>query len=128
MMKKLAHIFIIVFLSLAIVSCSKKDATKDVDLSVSKLTQFNKTFDELYEDGVISTDTIKGEEQSEYDKLKKLASEYYESINKINSTIKEEEEDGKSEYSEAYKKALEDKNEEILKQTQLFEENISKMK
>ncbi|MBN2681344.1 MAG: hypothetical protein JXR58_02440 [Bacteroidales bacterium] len=126
-MKKIRNIFILGLVAFALVSCTKKDATKDVDLSIAKLEQFNKTFDELYEDGVIATDTVEGKKQSEYDELKKLASEYYESINQINTAIKEEKEDGKDEYSAAYKKALEEKNEKILELTAKFEENLAKI-
>jgi len=132
-MKKIIGILCLVSLTLAFASCSKVEADKDVESSVAKLNQFNEKFAALYEDGVISTDTVAEKENSEYDELATLANEYYEIMNKINSQIEEEREKAEKGkkvkgYEEAYKKALEANKENIESATALFELNISKIK
>ena len=117
------NILIIIFSS-----CKKEDAAKDVNASISKLSYFNETFEEFYADGEISTEA-NGEEKSEYDKLKKIGSEYYDLINKINNQVKKEKEDreeGKKvkNYEEAYKKALKDNNEKIEAVFKEFQKNL----
>ncbi|HBS86208.1 MAG: hypothetical protein A2W91_09445 [Bacteroidetes bacterium GWF2_38_335] len=121
-MKKITKILLAGVLCLFLASCSKKDAVKDLDFSLKKLEVFNEKFDELFKDGVISTEA-KGDEKSEYDQLKTLAGEYYESINKINTALKEGDED----YVAAHKKALEEKQADIDKLTAKFMENLEKM-
>ncbi len=131
-MKKIIGILCLVSLTFAFASCSKVEADKDVESSITKLNQFNDTFAALYEDGVISTDTVADKEKSEYDELGTLANEYYEIMNKINSQIEEEREKAEKGkkvkgYEEAYKKALEANKEDIESATALFELNISKI-
>lgn len=113
-------------------SCKKDDASKDVETAIAKINYFNETFAILYEDGVISTEAPNKDEKSEYDQLKKIAAEYYDMMNKINSNIEEEKEKLKKgkkidNYEATYLSIVKEKNEEISKATQLFEENLSKM-
>lgn len=131
-MKKLLYISGIIIISISIMSCTKNDAVKDLDLCIAKLNQFNQKFAELNKDGVIAKDTVANAKESEFDQLKKIAGEYYDAINKINSNIKEEHEKvakGKKSagYEDAYKKAIETKKAEIDKATALFIENINKI-
>ncbi len=131
-MKKIISILSLVAITFMFVSCDKVEADKDVEKCILKLNQFNEKFAELYADNVISRDTVSGKELSEYDELEKIATEYYELMNKINSQIKDEKEKaekGKKTkgYEEAYNKALEDNKEEIEKSTTLFEQNIAKI-
>jgi predicted transcriptional regulator len=128
------NIFVIGLIALAFsfTACDKEDAAKDVDYCIKKLNQFNTEFAEMYEDGLISKDTIEGEENSEYDQIKKLASQYYELVNKINSNIEEEKElaeKGKKTegYEEAYNQTLKEREEDITKAVELFEENLKKL-
>ncbi|HOY39145.1 MAG: hypothetical protein KBB11_02030 [Bacteroidales bacterium] len=131
-MKKILYLSIAVVLTLSIASCKKYDVAKDVDMSILKLNQFNDKFAEFYKDEVISKDTLENEKSSEFDQLKKIAGEYYEIINKINSQIKEDQErvkNGKKSkgYEDDYKKALSEKNDAIEKSTGLFIENMNKL-
>ncbi len=112
-------------------SCKKEDALKDVGNAISKMTYFNETFDTFFEDGIIETEGV-GEEDSEYDKLKGIATEYYDIMNKINNNIKLEKEKlekGKKidNYEEKYLETIKEKEDEILKATKLFEENLAKI-
>lgn len=121
-----------IFTAFVFTSCQKEDANKDVETAISQLKLFNKTFDEYYSDGVIAKDTLAAEENSEYDRLKKLASNYYEAINKINKNVQKEVEmlnKGKKieNYDERYKEALKTHQDEIDKHTAIFEENLSKI-
>ena len=127
-MKKL-FLYLPIILIIIVSSCKKEDATKDVNASISKLSYFNETFEEFYADGKISTEA-NGEEKSEYDKLKKIGSEYYDLINKINNQVKKEKEDreeGKKvkNYEEAYKQALKDNNEKIEEVFKEFQKNLA---
>jgi effector-binding domain-containing protein len=131
-MKKIVYLLIFVSMTLSMVSCKKDDAQKDVDICITKLNLFNTKFAELYTDAVISKDTLENQTLSEYDALKKIASEYYEIMNKINTNIEKEivlTSEGKETegYEAAYKAALETKKAEIQQVTSLFEQNISKM-
>ena len=133
-MKKIIYFFVIVALSLTTIACSKQNAVEDVERSIAKLNQFNSTFEKFYNDGVIDGINTKGDknkdEDSEYNQLKKLAEEYYELINRINSNINEDKENVKkgkksNGYEEKYKKAIESKKDEIEKATDLFIKNLS---
>jgi hypothetical protein len=129
-MKKTVYLSGFLVLLLSIISCSKIDVEKDVNLSIAKLNQFNNQFNEFYTDGIISKDTLQNQKSSEFDQLKKFASEYYEVINKINAQIEEEKEaaskgkkvDG---YEDAYVKSIETL--EVEKATSLFIENLGKI-
>lgn len=128
-MKKLLYIIGLVFVVFSLTSCDKEDAGKDIDNSITKLKIFNKEFQELNNDGVIS----KEGEKSEYSELKNLAGEYYESINKINTNIENErkaKEEGESidGYEDAYNAALAEKQSEITAATKEFTENLNKLK
>ena len=130
-MKKIL-IFGMIALAFGFASCSKEEPVKDVDACIKKLTYFNTSFEGFMEDGVISTDTITGEKSSEFDMVKKTATEYYELVNKINSQIEDEKErleKGKKihDYEVKYKEALEAKKAEIETAAAKFEENIAKM-
>jgi ribosomal protein S20 len=121
-----------IFTAFVFTSCQKEDANKDVETAISQLKLFNQSFDEYYEDGVISKDTLAGDDNSEYDKLKKLASNYYETINNINKNVQKEVEmlnKGKKieNYDERYQEALKTHQDEIDKHTAIFEENLSKI-
>jgi len=133
-MNKIRYFLAIAVLSLLTIACSKQNALEDVELSIAKLNQFNSTFENFYKDGVIEGINLKkGEKKdanSEYNQLKKLAEEYYELINRINSNIKEDKENvnkGKKSngYEEKYKKAIESKKDEIEKVTDLFITNLN---
>ena len=107
-------ILILSLISLAFVftSCDRDKADEDVETAIKQLNLFNNTFEEMYADGVISKEAPNEKEKSEYDKLKKLASQYYETMNKINKNVKEEKDrvtEGKEShgYEEAYKEAIE---------------------
>ena len=131
-MKKILILSGIIALAFTFSSCKKEDANKDVDDCIKKLNYFNETFIDFNQDGVISRDTLETEKKSEYDKLKKIASEYYEMMNKINSQIEDEKErleKGKKikGYEKEYKKALIEKQSEIDKSTASFEENLGKI-
>ncbi|MDD2562842.1 MAG: hypothetical protein PHU27_01330 [Salinivirgaceae bacterium] len=128
-MKKLLYIISLVALVISFSSCKKEDAAKDVDNSITKLKLFNNKFQELNSDSVISRDG----ENSDYETLKALAVDYYESMNKINSQIEEERkaiEKGESGdgYIDAYKKALDEKQSEIEAATTEFTENLNMLK
>lgn len=131
-MKKIL-ILCVLTLAVGFASCNKEEPSKDVEVSIKKLNYFNQSFDEFMSDGVISRDTVAGEKSSEYDKVKKTATEYYELINKINGQIKDEHkriEKGKKihNYEEKYNKALEEKKSEIDAAVAGFEERILKLK
>jgi seryl-tRNA synthetase len=126
-MKKLTYLITAFALLIFLSSCNKIEADKDVDNCINKLNLFNNDFEKFYEDGVISKDTLDNEESSEYDKLNKLASEYYELVNNINNQLDSEKNKKAQEYKEAHQKALENKDEEINSATALFEENLKKM-
>lgn len=118
------------FIALAFIfsSCSNEDPKGDVDKLITNLNYFNETFDELYEDGVIS----KEGEDSEYDKLREIANQYYEALNNINKKIDKERvkaEEGKKTdgYEEAFKAAKKEKQSEIEKATQAFMDNLEKI-
>lgn len=122
-----------IFTAFIFTSCQKEDANKDVKSAISQLNIFNKTFDEYNQDGVISKDTLAAEDDSEFDRLKELASQYYETINKINKNVQKEVEilkKGKKieNYDERYKDALKANQDEIDEQTSIFKENLSKVK
>jgi hypothetical protein len=128
------NIVIVAFVLLAIsfTACKKQDANKDVESSVKSLELFNKKFADFYSDGVISRDTLEGEDKSEYDHVKKLATQYYESVNKINKNIKEEKEKAEKgkkidNYEENYQKALEEYKDRIDKSSQEFMLNLEKI-
>lgn len=121
-----------IFTAFIFTACEKEDANKDVENAINQLKIFNKTFDELYADGKISKEAKTEDEDSEYDKLKKLAGNYYEAINKINKSVQKEKdliEDGKTieNYDERYQEALKTHKDEIDKHTAIFEENLSKI-
>ncbi|MCP4178738.1 MAG: hypothetical protein GY756_13315, partial [bacterium] len=118
-MKNIIKITLIVLISGILFSCKKPDAKKDVKDTIIKLKQFNNKFNELYTDGQISKDTIEGSDKSEYDELKKIASEYYDVMNRVNNAKNEEKEDNKDKYTKEYESLLEEKKSEI-------EENASK--
>ena len=133
-MKKITYFLAIAVLSLMTVACSKQNAVEDVDLSISKLNQFNSTFEKFNQDGVIDginpTKNKEENKDSEYRQLKKLAEEYYELINRINSNIKKDKErisKGKKSngYEEKYIQAIESKKDEIAKATDLFIKNLN---
>lgn len=131
-MKKILYLSFAVILTLSLASCKKYDVAKDVDLCILKLNQFNDKFAELNKDEVISRDTLVNEQNSEFDQLKKIAGEYYEILNKINSQIADDQErvkDGKESkgYEDTYKKIISDKSDVLEKSTSLFIENINKM-
>lgn len=132
-MKKLINIFFLVVIAVAVISCGKKhDANKDVDSCIIKLKYFNNTFSEKYKDSIISRDTADNKGSSEYDDLKKIANEYYELMNSINSAISDEKKakaEGKkiSGYEKLYIQALEERKEEIDRETVLFMDNLSKI-
>jgi hypothetical protein len=126
-MKKLTYLITAFALLIFLSSCNKIEADKDVDNCINKLNQFNKNFEKFYEDGIISKDTLENEESSEYDKLNKLASEYYDLVNNINNQLDSEKNKKAEEYKEAHQKALENKGDEINSATALFEENLKKM-
>lgn len=121
------------FIALAFVfsSCSSdadKDAKGDVDKLIINLNYFNETFNELYEDGVIS----KEGDDSEYDKVREIANQYYEALNNMNKKIEKERtkaEEGKKidGYEEAFSAAQKEKQSEIEKATQQFIENLEKI-
>jgi len=73
-------------------SCKKEDAVKDVESTINKLNYFNETFNTFYADGVISKESQKEDEKSEFEKLKSIATEYYDLMNKINNTCKDDKE------------------------------------
>jgi protein subunit release factor B len=130
-MKKALYMIGIFAFALTFTSCNKVEADKDVDNSINKMKQFNELFDKLYEDGVISKEA-KDKEESEFDQLKAVANEYYEIINKINNNIKEDNENverGKksNNYEEAYKKALDERKDDIKEVTKIFEDNLNKI-
>lgn len=129
-MKKILYLIGVILFAGFLTSCDKEDAVKDLDNSIVKLKIFNKKFQDFYSDGVISR--IKDDKSSEFNQLKDLANEYYESMNKINSQIEtarlEKKEGAKEEgYEEAYKKALNERNSEIEALTSEFIENIQKL-
>lgn len=130
-MKKTLLYIPLVLVMILFASCKKEDAAKDVENAINKLIVFNNTFDELYADGVISKEAPNEDEDSEYDKLKQIASQYYETMNKINRTVEEEAEDLKdgevNEYEAEYKKVVEEKASEIEEATKKFEENLGKI-
>ncbi|MGQ1908411.1 hypothetical protein ACT3CE_01350 [Marinifilum sp. RC60d5] len=130
-MKRLKNIFSIIILSLFFVACGKVEAEKDVTNCINKLNRFNNLYSTLSVDGVISKEKV-GEEDSEFDQLKKVASEYYELVNKINSDIQEEKEKAEKGkkikgYEKKYQEVLKAKHSEIEKATKLFEDNLSKL-
>lgn len=111
-------------------SCNKENATEDVDKAIKKLEYYNETFADFYSDGVIDTVQVDKKTKSEAERLKKIATEYYEMINKINSNVKDEREDvekGKKSkgYEDAYKAALEAKAEEMNAAYELFAKNVA---
>ncbi len=106
-MKKILLIIVSLFLLFSLTSCKKEDATKDFENSIEKLKYFNTQFETYYADGVISKKSSGKGEVSEFDDLKKIATEYYELMNKINRTVEAEREDLKdgqtvSEYEKLY--------------------------
>ena len=127
-MKKIL-LYLPIVLLLALVSCSKEEASKDFESSISKLNSFNETFEKFYEDGIISKEKPEGQDYSEYEKLKKIGSEYYDSINKINNQISKEKESlekGKKikGYEESYKQVLKKNETRVNEITTLFQKNI----
>ncbi len=133
-MKKLIMLSAIA-IAVVLSSCSKLEPDTDVENCINKLNYFNTQFEEYMADGVISTEKTLGKQKdkSEYDNLKTIASEYYELMNKINSTIKEKEEETGSkkekieEYEKGYEQELTKRNAEIEKATQLFKANLIKL-
>jgi peptidoglycan hydrolase CwlO-like protein len=132
-MKKLLVLSAIA-IAVVLSSCSKLEPNKDVENCINKLNYFNTQFAEYYADGVISTEKNLGKrkDKSEYDNLKSIASEYYELVNKINSTVEEEaekKEKGKKieDYEVNYKKEVANRSADIQKATKLFEENLMKL-
>ena len=122
----------ILALAFAFTSCDRDKADEDVDTAIVQLEQFNNKFVEYNKDGVISRDTLEGESKSEYDKLKKIASQYYETMNKINKNVKTEKEElieGKKThgYEEVYNEALKANEAKIEEQSKLFIENLEKI-
>ncbi|MEA1873484.1 MAG: hypothetical protein U9N51_03515 [Bacteroidota bacterium] len=118
------------FIALAFVfsSCSSEDANADVEKLITNLNYFNETFEELYEDGVIS----KEGDNSEYDQLREIANQYYEALNNMNKKIKKEHakaEEGKDidGYEEAFKAAKKEKQSKIEKATQTFMDNLKEI-
>ena len=125
-------IVVLVLMAVSFTACKKQDPNKDVEASVKSLELFNKKFVEFYSDGVISKDTLEGQDKSEYDQVKKLATQYYESVNKINKNIKEEKEKAEKgkkihNYEEKYQKALEEYKDRIDKGSQEFIMNLEKI-
>jgi flagellar biosynthesis/type III secretory pathway protein FliH len=123
-------ILILGFVALALVftSCKKENPEKDVQNSINKLTYFNNSFNEFNADGVI---TVEGED-NEFGQLKKIASDYYEAINKINTKVTEDRDkvaEGKKStgYEEAYKAAIKELDAEISKATTEFTANMEKL-
>jgi len=118
------------FIAMAFIfsSCSNDDANADMEKLITSLNYFNETFDELYEDGVIS----KEGDDSEYDKLRELANQYYEALNNINKKIEKEQtkaKEGKkiNDYEKAFEAAKKEEQSEIEKITQQFMENLEKI-
>ncbi len=131
-MKKILYFIGIITLVFTLTSCNKVEADRDVDNCINKMNQFNELFSELYADGVISKEVSGGQSESEFDKLKVVANEYYELMNKINNQIKDDKErveKGKKpkNYEEAYKKALNDRRTDIEEVTKIFENNLNKI-
>jgi Skp family chaperone for outer membrane proteins len=121
-------IYVLIVLAFVFTSCSSPDANADVEKLITNLNYFNQTFDELYEDGVIS----KEGDDSEYKKLREIANQYYEALNNINKKIKKEQaeaEEGQTidGYEEAFEAAKKEKQSEIEKATQQFMENLEKI-
>jgi len=133
-MKKLT-ILSLVILAFSFTACDKENANKDVENCINKLNHFNTTFNEYNADGVISKEKNLGKrkDQSEFGNLKKIASEYYELMNKINSNIADEKEaleKGKKidDYEKKYRESIMTSKSEIEKATSIFNKNIEEMK
>ncbi len=124
-MKKLLYISLIFILFF--VSCKKEyDIQKELETAINKMSYFNETFDKAYADGTITKDDT---EDCEYNKLKKIASEYYGIMDKMNNSIKEDIEAGReNKLEEQYKKLLQEKDAEIQETTKKFLDNLAKMK
>ncbi|MDD4086932.1 MAG: hypothetical protein PHP48_06790 [Bacteroidales bacterium] len=122
----------IILTSFVFTSCQKEDANKDVETAINQLKIFNQTFSKFYQDGVISKDTLANNDNSEYDMLKKLASNYYETINRINKNVQKGAEKlkkgNKSEhYEDQYKSAISNQSEEIELLTSNFINNLQRI-
>lgn len=130
-MNRLKNIFSVIILSLFFVACGKIEVEKDVNNCINKLNRFNNLYTTFSQDGVISKEKT-DKNDAEFDQLKKVASEYYELVNKINSEITKEKEKLKKGkkikgYEKKYQEILKAKQTEIEKATKLFEENLSKL-
>lgn len=131
-MKKILIYLPFILAMMVFSSCKKEDAAKDLQKVIDKINYFNSTFEDFYSDGVISTEKPDADTPSEYEKLKEIASQYYEMMNKINSNITDERDDlddGQTigEYEQKYIDLLSQRNAEIVEITTLFEDNLSKM-
>ncbi len=131
-MKNKSYIFGLVLMAIFFTSCSKLEVDKDVDNCIVKMKLFNNKFEELYNDKKISKEAESGQDASEFEQLKKNASEYYELMNKINSAIEDErkevEEGGKAEgYEDEYNRILENRKGEINSVTETFMNNLKKI-
>lgn len=131
-MKKII-LFAFIGLALVFTSCGKEDAPKDVDNCIKKLNFFNEKFADFNSDGIISKEAISNKEKSEFAQLKKIATEYYELINKVNAQIAEEKEriaKGKKtkDYQGKYQKALDDMRGDLEPVTNQFLSNMEILK
>ncbi|MBN2891631.1 MAG: hypothetical protein JXL97_07180 [Bacteroidales bacterium] len=131
-MKKILIYLPLILAMMVLSSCKKEDAAKDLQKVIDKINYFNTTFEGFYSDGVISTEKPDDDTPSEYEKLKEIASQYYDMMNKINSNIADEKDDlddGQTigEYEQQYIDLLSQRNAEIIEITTLFEDNLSKM-
>lgn len=128
-MKKILIYIPIVFMVLFASSCKEDDAGKDVDAIINKLKQFNDTYKKFAVDGISKGNEEKEDEKSEFNKLKKIANEYYDLMNKANKQIKNEKaENGTSKYEVEFKKAIDEKKAKIKEATDLFIANMNELK
>ncbi len=116
---------------LSFISCKKENPVKDLDNAVNKIKAFNTKFEEFYSDGIISKESSSEKEKSEYETLKKIATQYYDIMNKINTNIKLEKKDlNKGEtigkYQAEYERLVKEREKEIKEITEIFNENLTK--
>ncbi len=130
-MKKVLLYLPLMLIMFTFTSCKKQNAEKDLENAINKLNFFNQKFDEFYQDGVISKKAANDNESSEYDQLKRIATEYYELINKINKTVADIDaklKDGEeNKYRTAYVAATKKREAEIDKVFDEFKQNVEKI-
>jgi hypothetical protein len=118
-MKKIINIVLVAAMAFVAFSCKSVDADKDVKACIAKLNAFNDEFEELYDDEKIDTTG----DDSEYDKLKKLANDYYDHMVSIQRKI-DDEDDG-AEYKKSYEASVKENQEELDEAAQKFLDNMN---